>query len=107
MELSSERAQAVNLRAMEKSNPPKSVRVSNGARIAKATDVRSIRLARNPDKQVLFVYDDPCDEEPCHAVIRMDNDTPEEEVAGVLDKIAAIFRHSVKPIENIAASKPE
>lgn len=69
----------------------------NGAQIAKVDELRRISSPSSPASQAVFIYDDGFASNPQHAVIRLSDSLPEEEVALVLDDLRAAFNKRVEP----------
>lgn len=69
--------------------------LAGGARIASVATLRAVRRQGGMGEQVIFVYDDPKSDNAEHAVVRMLETVPEEEVAGLADDVKACFERMV------------
>ncbi len=86
---SAARADEKNAARVKKGKSPN--QFSSGGRIASVQALRGLGRATDADDQVVFVYDDPKSDNAEHAVIRVSNGVPEEELAGVLDDVRNCF----------------
>jgi hypothetical protein len=74
----------------------KADRTSSGALIAKAADLRKIRKTGDLQNQVVYVYDDPTNDDKNHALIRVaEMDRPD--FSDVKDKIGSVFSIKLLP----------
>ena len=73
-------------------------RISRGAVVARVAALRAIRLEDAPDRQVVFVYDDPINPgEPLHAVIRVDDSLAEADFVDIREQVLKWFSSPVTP----------
>lgn len=72
-------------------------RVQEGALVATAHDLRSIRLEDRPDEQVVFIYDDPTDSEPKHAIIRGKETLSRPDQDFLREQIRKAFSERISP----------
>lgn len=88
--------QAILDKAMAQANK-RPDRETKGAIIAKALKLRNISLSELGDQQIVFVYDDPRDDEPLHAVIRGNSDVTRANQDFVRSKICELFDRLISP----------
>lgn len=69
----------------------------DGALVAEVEALRALRVADYPE-QVVFVYDDPMDTNPQHAVIRVKPDLPATQLAGLIDDIRIAFSGKITQV---------
>jgi hypothetical protein len=67
-------------------------RSGDGARSTIARILRQIRITHMPNLQIVYVYDDPRDDQICHAVLRGSKKLIKNDIAVVLEDIKKAFR---------------
>ena len=74
-------------------------RIGDGAYLVKVETLRRHRLGTMPDRQVLFIYDDPMPKQnEEHAVIRASTEVPDEERGILIEDLKGHFAKShLKP----------
>jgi hypothetical protein len=89
------RAEVSNARRVERGKAPN--QFPAGASVAEVSDLRAIGSPGLPGRQVVFVYDDAMEDNAEHAVIRLSEHVPEEEVALVLLDLKNAFKERIAP----------
>jgi hypothetical protein len=70
-------------------------RTPRGASVASVFALRNIRTVDNPDKQVVFVYDDPKTDDPYHAVVRGEQCLDNPDRLYVRNLVLEQFHHTI------------
>lgn len=78
-----------NAERARRGKPPN--RFAGGALVASVDRLRAIRRPVGKPEQIVLVYDDAMPENAEHAVVRLSEAVPEEEVAGLVDDLRACF----------------
>jgi hypothetical protein len=71
-------------------------RSAQGAVVALVSDLRAIPWPADPKGQAVYVYDDPMDTNPEHALIRVSQHVSRAEFQVVRKAILAAFKHKVE-----------
>ena len=72
-------------------------RVSKGAILAIAGDLRQIRQTGDAQGQVVYIYDDPKPNDPRHAVVRVGETVSRADFDDIRVKLKSEFKTSVSP----------